>query len=135
MMSKFEAPVAPDGCTYWCDGHLCDRTNNHCDQCMCRCGHRWTREQPHSQTEAADDQPAGQVCGFLWPDEQNPNGSDHKCGAPIHTGLDGEHRCGCGATRPVTLHDVPPGMAETTSLSDLAKGQRTYVPTERDPGR
>lgn len=46
-MAKADAPLAaPDGCTFWCDGHLCDRPVNHCDQCMCRCAHRWTRERP-----------------------------------------------------------------------------------------
>lgn len=52
-MAKSEPMTAPDGCTYWCEGHLCDRANDHCDQCMCKCAHRWTREQaehPHRLT-------------------------------------------------------------------------------------
>jgi len=53
-MAKSEVPMtAPDGCTFWLDGHLCDRTDDHCGQCMCKCGHRWTREQsshPHGLT-------------------------------------------------------------------------------------
>ncbi len=92
-MAKTELPMtAPDGCTYWVDGHLCDRSNDHCDQCMCRCGHRWTREQTNPPQD-------GHLCGLLWRDEHNPNGSDHKCGEPKHGPLD-NHVCACGITRP-----------------------------------
>lgn len=79
---------------------------------------------------AQPDQRGGRICGFLWRDEHNPTGSDHRCDEPIHTGLSGEHRCACRATRLVTLNDVPPGMAETTSFSDLGAERRTYLPTE-----
>lgn len=38
--------VAPDGCRYWSDGHLCDRADPHCGDHLCKCGHRWHRELP-----------------------------------------------------------------------------------------
>ena len=79
------------------------------------------------------DQRDEQICGFNWRDEHNGTGSEHQCVEPIHTGISEEHQCNCGATRPVTLNDVPPGMAETTSLNDLNAGRRTYLPTAPPP--
>jgi hypothetical protein len=38
--------IAPDGCRYWPDGHLCDRADPHCGDHLCKCGHRWHREPP-----------------------------------------------------------------------------------------
>lgn len=73
----------------------------------------------------------GRLCGFPWRDEHNPTGSDHRCSEPLHVGLSEEHQCGCGATRQAMLNDALPHMAETTSLSDLARGKRTYLPTNR----
>jgi hypothetical protein len=94
-MAKSDLLAASDGCTFWCDGHLCDRTNNHCDQCMCKCGHRWTREP------GVSDPHAGQTCGFRWRDELNAlSGSEHQCAEPVHPNFTDEHRCRCAATRP-----------------------------------
>lgn len=42
-MAKSGPITAEDGCTFWSDGHLCERGMRHCDQCMCKCGHRWNR--------------------------------------------------------------------------------------------
>lgn len=42
-MAKSGPLAAEDGCTFWSDGHLCERGVRHCDQCMCKCGHRWDR--------------------------------------------------------------------------------------------
>lgn len=42
-MAKAGPITALDGCTFWSDGHLCERGVRHCDQCMCKCGHRWDR--------------------------------------------------------------------------------------------
>jgi hypothetical protein len=88
----------------------------------------------HAHPAEPDDN-QGAACRFLWRDEHNPTGSDHRCNQPVHTGLAGEHQCNCGATRLVTLNDVPAGMAETTSLSDLARGRRSYLPTRQEPPR
>lgn len=45
-MAKTSTCTAEDGCTFWSDGHLCERGVRHCDQCMCKCGHRWDRAEP-----------------------------------------------------------------------------------------